>query len=79
MAQIYNDKKRRIYRPEITIEYESITQIPIILLIICRFGIRKMNFNLMCGEYKYLDFPSFKSLKSQLIRNNKSIELADIF
>ena len=25
----------------------------------------------------YFDFPSFKSLKSQLIRNNKSIEMAD--
>lgn len=52
MAQIHNDKKRRVYRPEIEIEYESITQIPIILLTICRFGIRKMNLNLMCGEYK---------------------------
>ncbi len=52
MARIYSDKKRRIYRPEITIEYQSITQIPIILLTICRFGIRKMNFNLMSGEYK---------------------------
>lgn len=52
MAQIRNDKKRRIYRPEIEIEYESITQIPIILLTICRFGIRKTNLNLMCGEYK---------------------------
>jgi len=27
----------------------------------------------------YFDFPSFKSLKSQLIRNNKSIEMADTF
>jgi hypothetical protein len=52
MAQIHNDKKRRIYRPEIEIEYESITQIPIILLTICRFGIRKANLNLMCGEHK---------------------------
>lgn len=52
MAQIRNDKKRRIYRPEIEIEYESITQIPIILLTICRFGIRKTNLNLMCGEHK---------------------------
>ena len=52
MAQIHNDKKRRVYRPEIEIEYQSITQIPIILLTICRFGIRKMNFNLMCGEHK---------------------------
>lgn len=52
MAMIHNDKKRRVYRPEIEIEYESITQIPIILLTICRFGIRKMNLNLMCGEYK---------------------------
>ena len=52
MAQIHNDKKRRVYRPEIEIEYESITSIPIILLTICRFGIRKMNLNLMCGEYK---------------------------
>lgn len=52
MAQIHNDKKRKIYRPEIEIEYESITSIPIILLTICRFGIRKMNFNLMCSEYK---------------------------
>jgi hypothetical protein len=52
MAQIHNDKKRRIYRPEIEIEYESITQIPIILLTICRFGIRKMNLNLLCGEHK---------------------------
>jgi hypothetical protein len=52
MAQIHNDKKRRIYRPEIEIEYESITSIPIILLTICRFGIRKMNCNLMSGEYK---------------------------
>lgn len=52
MAQIRNDKKRRVYRPEIDIEYQSITQIPIILLTICRFGIRKMNLNLMCGEYK---------------------------
>lgn len=52
MAQIHNDKKRRVYRPEIEIEYQSITQIPIILLTICRFGIRKMNLNLMCGEYK---------------------------
>lgn len=45
-------KKRKICRPEIEIEYESIKSIPIILLIICKFGIRKMNFNLMCGEYK---------------------------
>jgi hypothetical protein len=52
MARIHNDKKRRIYRPEIEIEYESITSIPIILLTICRFGIRKMNCNLMSGEYK---------------------------
>lgn len=52
MAQMHNDKKRRVYRPEIEIEYQSITQIPIILLTICRFGIRKMNLNLMCGEYK---------------------------
>lgn len=52
MAQIHSDKKRRVYRPEITIEYESITQIPIILLTICRFGIKKVNCNLMCGEYK---------------------------
>jgi hypothetical protein len=52
MAQIHNDKKRRIYRPEIEIEYESITSIPIILLTICRFGIRKTNLNLMCGEHK---------------------------
>lgn len=52
MAHIHNDKKRRIYRPEIEIEYESITSIPIILLTICKFGIRKMNFNLMSGEYK---------------------------
>jgi hypothetical protein len=51
MAQICS-KKRKIYRPEIEIEYESITSIPIILLTICRFGIRKMNLNLMCGEYK---------------------------
>jgi hypothetical protein len=52
MARIHNDKKRRIYRPEIEIEYESITSIPIILLTICRFGIRKTNLNLMCGEHK---------------------------
>lgn len=52
MAQIHNDKKHKIYRPEIEIEYESITQIPIILLTICRFGIRKVNCNLMCGEHK---------------------------
>jgi hypothetical protein len=52
MARIHSDKKRRIYRPEITIEYQSITQIPIILLTICRFGIKKVNCNLMCGEYK---------------------------
>lgn len=52
MAQIHNDKKRRVYRPEIEIEYESITSIPIILLTICRFGIRKMNCNLMSGEHK---------------------------
>lgn len=52
MAQIHNDKKRRVYRPEIEIEYQSITHIPIILFTICRFGIRKMNLNLMCGEYK---------------------------
>jgi hypothetical protein len=52
MAQIHNDKKRRIYRPEIEIEYESITQIPIILLTICRFRIKKVNLVLMCGEYK---------------------------
>ena len=52
MAQIHNDKKRRIYRPEIEIEYQSITQIPIILLTICRFGIRKADFDFMCGEYK---------------------------
>ena len=52
MAQIHNDKKRRIYRSEIEIEYQSITQIPIILLTICRFGIRKVNCNLMSGEYK---------------------------
>lgn len=52
MAQIHNDKKRRVYRPEIEIEYESITSIPIILLTICKFGIRKMDCNLMCGEYK---------------------------
>jgi hypothetical protein len=51
MAQICS-KKRKIYRPEIVIEYESITQIPIILLTICRFGIRKTNLNLMCGEHK---------------------------
>lgn len=51
MAQICS-KKRKIYRPEIEIEYESITSIPIILLTICRFGIRKMNCNLMSGEYK---------------------------
>ena len=51
MAQICS-KKRRVYRPEIEIEYQSITQIPIILLTICRFGIRKMNLNLMWGEYK---------------------------
>lgn len=47
-----NDKKRRVYRPEIEIEYQSITQIPIILFTICRFGIRRMNLNLMCGEFK---------------------------
>lgn len=47
-----NAKKRRVYRPEIEIEYQSITRLPIILLTICRFGIRKMNLNLMCGEYK---------------------------
>lgn len=52
MAQIHNDKKRRVYRPEIEIEYQSITQIPIILLTICKFGIRKMDCNLMSGEYK---------------------------
>lgn len=52
MAQIHNDKKRRICRPEIVIEYESITQIPIILLTICRFGIKKVNLVLMCGETK---------------------------
>ena len=53
MAQIHNDKKRRICRPEITIEYESITQIPIILFTIFRFGIvKKVNINLMCGETK---------------------------
>lgn len=52
MARIRNDKKRRVYRPEIEIEYESITQIPIILLTICKFSIRKMNLNLMCGEHK---------------------------
>lgn len=51
MAQICS-KKHRVYRPEIEIEYESITQIPIILLTICRFGIRKMNLNLMRGEFK---------------------------
>ena len=52
MAQIHNDKKRRVYRPEIEIEYESITSIPIILLTICKFGIRKMDCNLMYDEYK---------------------------
>lgn len=52
MAQIHNDKKRKICRPEIVIEYESITQIPIILLTICRFGFKKVNFDLMCGETK---------------------------
>jgi len=52
MAQIHNDKKRRVYRPEIEIEYQSITQIPIILLTICRFGIKKVNCDLMCGEHK---------------------------
>lgn len=52
MAQIHNDKKRRVYRPEIKIEYQSITQIPIILITICRFGIRKVNCNLVCGEHK---------------------------
>lgn len=51
MAQICS-KKRKIYRPEIEIEYQSITQIPIILLTICRFGIKKVNLVLMCGEYK---------------------------
>lgn len=51
MAQICS-KKRKIYRPEIEIEYESITSIPIILLTICKFGIRKMDCNLMCGEHK---------------------------
>lgn len=39
-------------RPEIVIEYESVTQIPIFLLAICRFGIKKVNIDLMCGEYK---------------------------
>lgn len=43
---------RRICRPEIVIEYESVTQIPIFLLAICRFGIKKVNIDLMCGEYK---------------------------
>lgn len=52
MAQIHSDKKRKIYRPEIETEYKSITSIPIILLTICKFGIRKMDFNLMSGEYK---------------------------
>ena len=27
----------------------------------------------------YFDFPSFESLKSQLVKNNKSIEMADTF
>ena len=53
MAQIHNDKKRRVYRPEIEIEYQSITQIPIILLTICKCGIRKVNCNLMSGEHKF--------------------------
>lgn len=52
MAQIHNDKKRRVYRPEIEIEYESIRSIPVILLTICKFGIKKMDCNLMCGEHK---------------------------
>lgn len=52
MAKIHNDKKRRIYRPEFIIEYESIFQIPIILLTICRFGFKKVNFDLMCGKSK---------------------------
>lgn len=51
MAQIHNDKKRRIYRPEIEIEYQSITQIPIILLTICKFGIRKVNCNITTDKY----------------------------
>jgi hypothetical protein len=52
MAMIHNDKKRRIYRPDIEIEFESLTQIPRILLTICKVGIRKIDLDLMCGEYK---------------------------
>lgn len=51
MAQIHSDKKRRVYRPEIIIEYESITQIPLILLTICKFGIKKLNLHIKTDKY----------------------------
>lgn len=64
MAQIHNDKKRRVYRPEITIEYQSITQIPLILLTVFKFGIKLINCNLTTdkctiGVIKMLIIPKY--------------------
>jgi hypothetical protein len=68
MARIYSDKKRKVYRPEITIEYESITQIPLILLTICRFGIKRVNCNLTTDKYtvgviKMLIIPKYRLIR----------------
>lgn len=68
MAQIHNSKKREIYRPIIEVEYQSIKQLPFILLTIVKTGIRKVNFDLMCGKskvgvIKYLVIPKYKFIK----------------
>ena len=41
---------RKIYRPEIQVEYESLAQIPLIVLAICKVGIKKVNVDITCGE-----------------------------
>lgn len=68
MARICSDKKRKVYRPEITIEYESIAQIPLILLTICRFGIKRVNCNLTTDKYtvgviKMLIIPKYRFIR----------------
>lgn len=65
MARIHSDKKRRIYRPEIMIEFESITQLPLILLTICKFGVKRINLNLTTdkctiGVIKTLVIPKYR-------------------
>ena len=65
MARIHSNKKRRIYRPEITIEFESITQLPLILLTICKFGVKRINCNLTTEKYtigviKMLVIPKYR-------------------